>query len=148
MIVKKLAMSVGFSLVHLTTRGDLNGLFAIFVRRFRWGRRGTGWRDSATGANVCSPTARILFGSETIGFVRPVVGDLLEQIFQKTNAPPATGPRTAAFADLTRNARIVNADKVSDLPLRDVEAVTNFVIGFQVEPSSRDLTDSLQSTPA
>ena len=117
------------------------------VRGFRWGRCGTRRRDSASGTDVGSPPARILFGSEIIGLVSPVLGDLLEQLLQISNAPPATGPRAAAFADLTRNARLVDADEVGDLPFGDVEAVTDFVVGFQAEPSSRDFTDSFQPTP-
>ena len=67
------------------------------------------------------------------------MGDLLEHRFQIFNAPPATGPRPAAFADLAWNTRFVNTYEVGDLPLGDVEAVTDFVVGFQAQPASRVL---------
>ena len=120
-------------------------LLAQSLRSFRRRWCGTGGWNSVSGTDVISPPARIFFGSQIVGLVLLIFCDLLEQFFQISNAPPATGPRTAAFADLTRNTRFVNADEVSDLPLGDVKTVTNFVIGFQSEPSSRDFTDSLQS---
>src|SRR5437773_9661993 len=53
---------------------------------------------------------------------------LAKIFFKKRAAPSATGPCTAALADLARAARLVDADEIQNLPLRDVKTVTDLVV--------------------
>jgi hypothetical protein len=48
--------------------------------------------------------------------------------FEILHTPAAAGPCPAAFADLARTTRLMDANEVDDLPLGDVKAIANGVV--------------------
>ena len=84
------------------------------------------------GLDVFGPALSVLFRGQFVLVNRFSALELLKVLLQIGDAPAAAGARSAAFADLTGAAGLVQADVVDDLPLGDVEAVTDFVVKFHV----------------
>ena len=75
---------------------------------------GDGARDRAfVTMNVC-----IFSGRDDVVPDGPILRDPFEVLLELRNAPAATRPGAAAFADLAGSARLVDANEVDDLPLR------------------------------
>ena len=98
-------------------------------------RNRSGSRDSLACLDVVAALPSVLLRRQRIvaQLLRSV--RLVEVASQKRNAPAATGSRSAALGKLAGSTRIVNPLEVEDLPLRDVEAVTNRVIQLHDEDS-------------
>ena len=82
------------------------------------------------GANVLASPVGVFVRSQSIRLSGLWVCGFLKVSLQERNAPAAAGPRACAFADLTGAFRLVDANKIDDLPLRNVEAVADFVVEF------------------
>lgn len=99
---------------------------------FRRQRDRSGCRLAVAGANVGRPLPRVLVWSQQVGRLLLTRG-CGEVPLQVRHTPPAAGPRAAALADLARAARLMHADEIENLPLADVEAVTDCVVGLHRE---------------
>ena len=76
----------------------------------------------------------------------------LEHAAQVGAAPAAAGARTEAIGQLAGAARFLDADKIQQLPLGDMEAEANFVVEFHrkkiLQPNCRVSTASCAVSPA
>ena len=78
--------------------------------------------------DVVSASFGVVIGGQSFDFL--AVLRFVEQLFDKGDAPAATGTGAVAFADLAGSPRFVNSDEVTDFPLGDVEAVADFIVGL------------------
>ena len=97
-----------------------------------WNRFRRRRRFSFAAANIRRPIISVLFRclnnqGDPIGLRR------FKQLLQERHTPPAAGPRTTALADLTGHTRAMNPQKVLNLSLTDVKAVTQFIIRLHGE---------------
>lgn len=53
-----------------------------------------------------------------------------KESLQVVDAPATTGPGPATFRQLAGPARLIDADKIDDFPLRNMKAVANGVVEF------------------
>jgi hypothetical protein len=75
-----------------------------------------------------SPVFGVLIGRDIIGGDNITLLPLLVVSLQKRNTPAATGPSTAAFAQLADPFGLVDAQMIDNLPLRDMKTVIDFVV--------------------
>src|SRR5262249_24130195 len=112
-------------------RGSLGGLSARF---FVGQRRGRGRRRAPPGSDGGGAGAGGLRGRQPVQFDLATDLGLLVQLLEEGNAPAAAGPCSAALRQLTGNTRPLDAQKVEQLPPRDVEAVADFLVEVFVRP--------------
>lgn len=97
---------------------------------FGWRRRSRWW-FAFSSLNVVAAGAGILISGQRFDFAS--VTRLVEQFFNEGNTPSATRAGTVTFTHLTGSPRLVDSNEVADLPLRHVEAVTEFVVRLHRE---------------
>ncbi len=109
------------------TRRSCRGATGLQFFRRQW-FRARRWFSFA-GADVARALLLVIGGGER---VRRGAGLTFSEItLEKRHTPAAPGARTAAIAQLACDARFVDANVIEDLPLRNVEAVTDRVVKFQ-----------------
>src|SRR5438105_1027676 len=104
------------------SRGRCGSRGALGARRFVGQRRGAGRRGASAGSDVGGAAAGVFFGRQPVQLGLAAGLELLVQLLEERNAPAAAGPRSAALRQLTGNARPLDAQKVEQLPPRDVAA--------------------------
>jgi hypothetical protein len=87
-------------------------------------------RHAVSGADVGGALPRIFFRRQRLTLIARFTSGLGKVPLEVRHAPSAAGPRPAALADLAGPARSVDPDVIQNLPLRDVEAVTDCVVEF------------------
>ena len=102
---------------------------ATFERHSFFERLGRRRRLPFAAPNIRRSILSILFCSlsnrcDLVGLRR------FKHLLQERHAPAAASPGATTFADLTGHARTVNPQKVLNLSLADMKAVTQFVIGL------------------
>mgnify|MGYP006969360039 CR=1 FL=1 len=97
--------------------------------RLRFGQRDRATRGhSFTCSDICRPPCSIFVRRHRILTFGILAIRFSEIPFQIRNTPTATRSRPAAAAHLARTPGTMDADVVDDLPLGDVEAVTDCVV--------------------
>ena len=78
--------------------------------------------------DVVGSAGGVLFGGQFVVADCLAPLSLFEVLLQVGNAPATPCSRAATLADLAGATRLIEPDVVDDLPLRDVEAITDFVV--------------------
>lgn len=82
-------------------------------------------------AFACSHIIRaftsVLFGSNLNRCFSLRTGGIKE-LLQKRHAPAATRACTSAFTDLAGDSRLMNANEIHNLPLRNMKAIAELVV--------------------
>ena len=89
------------------------------------------WRSSFAGPNVIGSQFGVFGRSNLVGLDGDSPFCFFKISLQIRHTPTAPRSRTAALADLTGAARLVNPNEVENLSLRNVKAVTDRIVDLQ-----------------
>ncbi len=93
-----------------------------------------GTRRPFSRTDVCGASGSVLLSSQFCLSLACRWIVLAEALLQIGDTPAAPGPCSTAFAQLARAAGLMHTKVIQDLALRDMEAITEEVVGFH-DPS-------------
>src|SRR5947209_1448387 len=91
-------------------------------------RFGTRRRRPFALADIARPAAFVLLGGERLQVDHPAPDGPLEDLLEERDAPAATGAGPAALGELARHLRLVEANKILELPAGHPEAEADVVV--------------------